>query len=231
MAKKKKVKKKIKKTGKKKAKKKSKKKKKKLFWSLAGICLVVAGIFSVLYFFSSETETPTGAAIRVKYYGVSNYPIRSQAGKLQTYVKMTQPTLGNLQRAGTAISVARKIVEATDFANGMAGAVQGDIPVPVPTGYLDVVISAADYLTDKFKKDTKCLRKIGERYGNKQSVEFAVVTKPVYHQCSWYPDWNGVRARHTYYTMDGRSICSQDSATLFTLQQMTGKTSSSTRGC
>lgn len=198
-------------------------------WGVFLVLLVVIG-FSLK---SSliETSGTTGASIYVKYYGVSNYPLNSQAGKIQTYVKLTQPELGNLKNAGGVISVANSITQAADFANGLVGIYQGNPPVPIPTGALDVVISGANYATGYFASETKCLSQIGSKYGRQNELEFVLVSQLAYAQCKNYPEWLYAYVKHSYYTKDGKLICAQEGTKLFSIEMGTGKTSSSTFGC
>lgn len=217
--------------------KKSKKKKPKtkkttriLYSVLAGIVLgfLVLGIVSL----SPARENLTGSSVYVKYYGVSNYPLNKQAGNIQTFVKLDQPTLKNLVYASTTIEVANNIVSAADFVNGAVGLYQGSPPAPVPTNALDAVITAAGYITDYFKQDTACLRKIGEKYGSQRDVSFVLVSKLAYKQCTSYSDWLVAYIQHNYYTYpDGKFICRQDSKNLFAIKMGTGETSTNTWGC
>lgn len=194
--------------------------------------IIIAGILlAVIIAFNPVNESITASATYVRYYGVSNYPLGSAAGKIQTYVKLTQPTLRNLQYASGAIEVAGSIVDAADFANGVVGLYQGSPPAPIPTSALDVVISAAGILTDKFEKDTTCLRRIGNTYSSKNEFAFVVVSELKYRQCPSYEYWLAATAKHSYYTTDGKFICSQDSDPLFAIEMGTGKTSTNTWGC
>ncbi|MEW5897456.1 MAG: hypothetical protein AB1668_07205 [Nanoarchaeota archaeon] len=201
-------------------------------WGVVFVILVVLG-FSLKENLvgTSGTTGTTGASAYVKYYGVSNYPLNSQAGKIQTYVKLTQPELGNLKTAGGVISVANSITQAADFANGIVSIYQGSPPVPIPTGALDVVISAANYAAGYFSSETKCLSQIGSKYGSQKEVEFVLVSQLAYGQCSYYPEWLYAYVRHSYYTKDGKHICSQEGSKLFSIEMGTGQTSSSTFGC
>ena len=204
---------------------------KKPFSSIAVAIVIAIVCLALIIILKPEGEDTTGSAVYIRYYGVSNYPLSSKAGKIQTYVKLTQPTLRNLQYASTTIGVAQDIVQAADFVNGVVGIYQGDPPAPIPTGALDAVITAAGYLTDKFEEDTQCLRSIGSRYSAKEEFSFVIVSELKYKQCRYYTNWLGAIVRHTYYTADGKYICSQDSDPLFTIEMGTGKTSTSTYGC
>ena len=196
------------------------------------IGIIVAVLVSIALILPSPAKMGiTGYSVKVSYYGVSNYPISSQAGSIQTKVTIKQPTLANMKSAATAMQVASDIVQTADFANGVVSAYQGDPPAPIPTGALDVVITAAGYVTDYFKKETKCMRYIGNNYGQLSELTFALVSKIAYSQCSHYPDWNYAYIQHNYYTMDGKRFCRQESSKLFSVKQVTGETSSSTYGC
>jgi hypothetical protein len=194
--------------------------------------IVVALVVGIALSVSSPAgNSVTGASVYVKYYGISNYPLNSQSGKIQTLVKLKQPTLGKLAVASTTIQVASDIVSAADFANGVVSAYQGSPPVPIPTGGLDAVIAGSKYLTDYFKSDTACLRKIGDTYGKSAEFSFVIVSKLAYKQCSSYKDWLVAFVQHYYYATDGKFICRQDSSGLFSIEMGTGKTKTSTFGC
>lgn len=201
---------------------------KRKFFILAAFLLTS---LTLLLLFIPYSGNVTGSSVYVKYYGVSNYPLGSQAGNIQTYIKLTQPDLGGLKAAGGVITVANAITQAADFANGVVGAYQGNPPVPIPTGALDVVISAANYATAYFKDNTKCLSEIGSRYGSQKEVELVLVSKLAYRQCANYPDWLYAFVDHSYYTKAGKFICRQEGGKLFSIEMGTGKTSSSTFGC
>ena len=196
-----------------------------------GITIAVICLAFIIAINPMKNNAISGSSVYVRYYGVSNYPLSSKAGKIQTYVKLTQPTLRNLNYASATIEVANDIVEAADFANGLVSAYQGDPPAPVPTSALDAIIAGAKVLTNKFESDTACLRTIGSRYGSRDSFSFVIVTELKYKQCWYYEYWLAAIARHSYYTTEGRYICSQDSNPLFTIEMGTGKTSTNTYGC
>ncbi|MFC1686830.1 hypothetical protein ACFL0E_00550 [Nanoarchaeota archaeon] len=209
---------------------KSKKIKRILFAVGIGILFMCLCFCTVM--FSPLKEIVTGRSVYVKYYGVSNYPLNSKAGKIQTYIKIKQPTLRNLGNSATIIETANDITEAADFANGLVSAYSGDPPAPVPTGALDAVIAGAKAATNHFKSQTTCLRKIGTTYKNSNEVKLVLVSELAYKQCSSYPDWSYAYAKHTYYTYSGgKYVCRQDGSKLFSIEMGTGKTSKSTWGC
>lgn len=221
------------------------KKNKKRIYAGGAVCLLIM-MAAVLFFISTNTVSVptneiTGGSVYVSYYGVSNYPFNLDkvcSGTapyckkgVQTKVTISQPELGKLKIAGTTIDVAGKIVSAVDFGSNLAGIYQGSVPTPIPTDALGVVTSASGMVIDEFKKGTSCLSKIGSLYGSKDSFEFGIISYLSYATCSNYPDWFYAYIKHEYRALDGKFICSQDGKKLFSIEQGTGKVSSSTFGC
>ncbi len=223
----------MRKTPKKKIKRKSYKPKKiKRILFAVGIGILFMCLCFCTVMVSPLKEIVTGRSIYIKYYGVSNYPLNGEAGKIQTYVKITQPTLRNLDNSATIIETTNDITEAADFANGLVSAYKGDPPAPVPTSALDAVIAGAKAATNHFKSQTTCLRKIGTTYKNSKEVKLVLVSELAYKQCNSYSNWLYAYAKHTYYTYpEGKYVCSQDGSKLFSIEMGTGKTSKSIWGC
>lgn len=220
--------------------KKKKLNKKRIYLGIGGLCLLlILGILAVSI--RNSGNQITGASISVNYYGVSNYPFNLNkvcSGTapyckkgVQTKVAISQPELKNLKTAGTAIEVAGKIVSVVDYGSNLVGMYQGSAPTPIPTDALGVVTSVSGTLIDYFKKETSCLSKIGQQYGSKDKFEFGVISYLSYATCANYPDWFYAYVKHEYRALDGKFICSQDGAKLFSIEQGTGKVSSSTFGC
>lgn len=214
--------------------------KKWIYLGIGGICLLI--ILGVLAFsIRNSGNEITGASTSVSYYGVSNYPFNLNkicSGTapyckkgVQTKVTISQPELGKLKTAGTAIDVAGKIVSAVDYGSNLAGMYQGSVPTPIPTDALGVVTSASGAAINYFKKETSCLSKIGQQYGSKDKFEFGVISYLSYATCANYPDWFYAYVKHEYRTLEGKFICSQEGTKLFSIEQGTGKVSKSTFGC
>ncbi|MFH0701447.1 MAG: hypothetical protein V2A62_03345 [Candidatus Woesearchaeota archaeon] len=223
-------------------KNKNKNKSKKWFYfGLGGILVVLTVIVVVIFFTGNKGDSITGSSVSVNYYGVSNYPFNLNkvcSGTapyckkgVQTKVTITQPELGKLKVAGTAIDVAGKIVSAVDYGSNLVGMYQGSVPTPIPTDALGVVTSASGAAIDYFKKETSCLSKIGQQYGSKDKFEFGVISYLSYATCTNYPDWLYAYVKHEYRALDGKFICSQDGTKLFSVEMGTGKVSKSTFGC
>jgi hypothetical protein len=66
---------------------------------------------------------------------------------------------------------------------------------------------------------------VGQNYGIEKELEFGVVSYLNYQTCTSWPNWLSVTIKHDFVTMDGTFICSQESSTLFTVNQDTGETS------
>lgn len=223
-----------------KKKRKEKQNKKLFYFGIGGLVLIVLCVVLILSFKSSGNEI-TGSSVYVNYYGASNYPFNLNkvcSGTapyckkgVQTKVTISQPELGKLKTAGTAINVAGKIVSAVDYGSNLAGMYQGSVPTPIPTDALGIVTSASETAINYFKKETSCLSKIGQQYGSKDKFEFGVISYLSYATCSGYPDWLYAYVKHEYRTLDGKFICSQDGTKLFSVEMGTGKVSKSTFGC
>lgn len=199
--------------------------------------IVIAVIFLALIVLL-KPEGVAGSVVYVKYYGISDYPISSEAGKIQTYVRLTQPQLSELDSPSseTKVTVANDIIEASDFANGLLEFYEKNPPAPVKSSELNPVVNGANKLADSFKVDQKCLKQIGNTYGKDDVVIFVITTGLAYHRCSDYgtetdEKWLGATAEHNFYTTAGELICSQESYTLFRVHEGTGQTSDSIANC
>lgn len=211
--------------------------KKFIYLGVGGVVLLVALVVLAV---GIRTNFSTGASVFVKYYGVSNEPMESQEGKIQTYVKLTQPTLGdlrtdtgNLEVATAAqLEVATDIVEAANFRKGIVEIYQKSAPVPVFTAALDNVITAGNEVANNFKADPFCLRRIGNNYGHSGDIIFVLVSELVYNLCEGNNNQYYAYARHAFYQHPGGEfLCSQNSDKLFTMERESGLTSPNLADC
>ena len=199
-----------------------------------GIVIAVVCLALVIVF---KPETATGSAVYVKYHGVSDQPLAEEAGKIQTYVKLTQSTLRGIVNKGTETDkeVADNIMGTADFAHGLVDIYEINPPAPVQSAELNTVMNAANILAKNFRVETGCIQKIGNIHNSKKEFEFVVVTELLYSECdSQYKvgeTWLGAKARHTFYELDGEFICTQESYNLFTINKEIGQISAVTNNC
>ncbi len=198
--------------------------------AIAVICLALVIIFK-------PASTVTGSAVEIKYHGVSDQPLAAEAGKIQTYVKLTQSTLRGLvqKESETDKEVADNIMETSDFAHGLVDVYEANPPAPVQSAELNTIMNSADSLAKNFGIQTECLEKIGNLHNSKKEFEFVVVTELLYDECDTQYEvgktWLGAKAKHSFYELDGTVICTQDSYNLFTVNKDVGQISAVTNNC
>ncbi len=195
---------------------------------IAVICLALIIIFK---------SKPTGSAVYVNYYGLSDTPLDEGAGKIQTKVRITQPTLKEMGRINAkVVEVAGDILEVTNFENSLVELYNRNPPAAIQES-TEAITNGADSLIKEFKENTKCLTQIGKAQVQDDVAEFIIVTKLNYYNCddyyeyNQYNDWMAAIATHTFYTDDGEIICTQESYPLFTISKGTGELSSNIAGC
>lgn len=231
-------------------KEKEKKRNKKEYMVVIGILLVISIVAAVLIQIDKENKV-TGDTVYVSYYGISNYPLNlnSACGSnsyckkgVQTGVNLEKADLDGILFGGTVIDVAGKIVNAINLGSNIASifkeglkAIPGMV-IPIPTSGLDIVTQASSAAISEFKKNTDCIgtvaRKLSEsKPTNGKYYQFVVVSYMTYKTCAYYSNWWYAFVRHDYYTIGGKYICTYEGTKLFSLEQGTGKISSSTTGC
>ena len=87
-----------------------------LFFGLGFVCIVaIVGLVLNL----NGAATPTGAAIQVKYYGVSDELMSDYAETMQTYIELKQPTLRTLSTLKGRTTISKNISQAIDFTTAL----------------------------------------------------------------------------------------------------------------
>lgn len=200
---------------------------------LAFSILILTAIALLINFIEPSGKNITGAvSAEVVHRGVSNYPIADQGGKMQTEVELEQPTLGSLGDISTANAVNQKILDNSDLVNGIIGLYKINPPAPLTADSLNLVTTAAETAVVNFKKDTSCLKKIYENYGNEEKFNFVIVTDLVYSQCKSTPEWLAASVEYTFYNFNGNNkLCTLKTAQLFSTEIATGKISVSATNC
>ncbi|MEW5897457.1 MAG: hypothetical protein AB1668_07210 [Nanoarchaeota archaeon] len=199
----------------------------------AGGVVILLSLFLVLDFFNNFgiSEIDATGASTYHYYGVSGYPMPSQAGNMQTYVVLTQPELGGLVDKEKRAEMAGSIADATNFRKGIVEVYQQSSPEPLMRSTDDIGV-AGDAVGANFLVDTYCLKRISENYAHWGELKLAVITSLAYNFCSsdqtkWY-----AYAKYTYYELiGGNYICSQETGKLFTIEKGTGLVSLDIAGC
>lgn len=204
---------------------------------LAGIIIAVVCLALVVVL---KAEPITGSAVYIKYYGVSDGPLTGQAGKIQTYVKLTKDTINDLQYDARHmdVEIADNIAEVSNFDYGLVDLYEANPPVAIQATEYNKIMKGAESLVDSLRVDTVCIRTAGLREGVVKETEFVVVTELVYTNCQEYygydrnnDDWLVARAKHTFYTKGGEYLCGQESYPLFIVNQRIGDVDSNVGAC
>ncbi len=204
--------------------------------TIAVICLALVVIFK-------PANIITGSAVEIKYHGVSDQPLAAEAGKIQTYVKLSKESINDLKYdlRSADIEIAENILEVADFENGLIELYKTNPAVSVKTADYSAIKEGARILGENFKINTKCIINSGLHVADAKEMEFVVVTELKYSNCegSEYQgnynsdnNWKTAIAKHNFYTLDGHLICSnRDSPILFVINKKSGEMSSNTAGC
>lgn len=204
------------------------------YLSVFGIFLFAAVIAVIVMRGSHETNTvpaSTGASVYVEYYGVADTPLKNQAGKVQTYIELTQPTLMEIVERVNAQKVAAEIADAADFPYGIVQLYKNDNP---SIHYLaeGEVTSAAQKELDFFKSNTMCLERIGDDRGHNGYLKMVLVSELKYERCSNSPEWFFASVRHTFWNMEGGYfLCDQQDGKLFLIKESSGEINTDVSSC
>ncbi|MBW2993536.1 hypothetical protein KY317_03110 [Candidatus Woesearchaeota archaeon] len=197
--------------------------------TIAVLCLALVIIF--------KPETTTGSAVYVKYHGVSDQPLAEEAGKIQTYVKLSEETISDLEHDSNQadVGIAENKIETADFSNGLVELYKINPAVPGKIGNLNEIAKGGESLANDFKANVECINRIGKSFIGAKEAEFVVVTELLYSECSSQyklgETWLGAMAGHKFYTIDGEFICKYNSYPLFTINKNTGELSSNIGEC
>jgi len=216
-------------------KKKIKKSSKPSFYSknftylvVAAVVLVMVGVVLAVGF----SGTYTGASIFVKYHGVSDYPLETQSGKMQTVIKLTQPTLINLREKVGQVEVATDIAEVSEFPKGVEELYLSNPLTALPLGAIKELRVAVNKENLNFAKDLDCLRSIGENHGAESSLSVTLVSELKLQRCGDESNLWSAYLKHTYFNNEGqRFLCQYDSQKLFLVNEDTGEISREMSSC
>ncbi len=200
---------------------------------IAVICLALVIIFK-------PADTVTGSAIEIKYHGVSDYPLAEQKGKMQTYVRLTQPTLKQVEgdTSDMAVEISSDIMQTINYKEALKEMYVDNPPVElIHENSLDIIRDKAETMADAFKSNIKCLNRLSKDHNNDEEFRFVIASELVYHKCRDYSDnpevlnLYGAKVKHTYFTMDGTELCYEETYTLFTADKNTGEIGSNIANC
>ena len=201
---------------------------------------IMIAIFCLALIVAFKPEPITGAAVRVKYYGVADEPVIEESGKIQIYVKLSKETIRNLisDRLGEDVKVAKDIIEASDFSYGLKE-IYSKFPPTILADDLSALDKAAESFEQSFLQDTKCLENAGLMDNRADTAEFTIVIGLEYSYCGddYYKEenpeyeWMNARAVSTFYNSEERKLCTQKSFPLFVVNKATGELSEKVGGC
>ncbi|MEW5896414.1 MAG: hypothetical protein AB1668_01870 [Nanoarchaeota archaeon] len=204
------------------------------YLTVFGIFLLAAVIVVVIMRGSQENNAlpaNTGASIYVKYYGVADTPMKIHAGKVQTYVELTQPTLMGIVERANAQNVAAEIADAADFPYGVVQLYKNDNP---SIHYLaeGEITAAAGKENDFFKSNTVCLERVGDDQGHNGYLKMVLVSELNYQRCSNSPEWFFAFVKHTFWDLEGGYfLCDQEDGKLFLIKESSGEISTDVSSC
>jgi len=204
------------------------------YFGIGGILLIMITAFIAVSIRNPTTDL-TGAPVYIKNHGVSDYPLEAQAGKIQTVIELTQPTLeglGEPQGNVNKLVVANQIIEATDFTNDITTLYRRNPAASILDNEIDLVTKGAETAIANFRENTDCLKKIGSNYGHWGSIKIILTTELVYQGCNKNKDWKFAYTKHTFINQEGNLfICSQESDKLFLIRDVRGTISLDTTNC
>jgi len=214
-------------------KKKRKANKKLTYLGMGGLILIITAFILVA---GLRNSSLTGHSISVHSYGVSEYPMKHRVGSLQTVFELKQPTamnMGEIQGGNEArLIVANEIVNKVNFPEGILEMYKKNPPSLLLTDAIKKISKAAKKENDNFRKDTTCLKKIGENLGHWGTLEVILVSELKYQRCNKNPKWLSAYVKHTFFNKEGnRFICSQEGSPLFLVNEEKGKVKSDTTTC
>ena len=201
---------------------------------------IMIAIFCLALIIALKPEQVTGAAVRVKYYGVSDVPLAKESGKIQTYVKLSKESVKDLKYdwRQTDLEVMADIAEASDFGHGIVEIYEANPVARIQSAQLKEIMTGTESLVADFKANTRCMIKAAFYRKDDGEAEFVIVTELKYTGCiDYYKDrldtenWMGATAVHTYYAMNGEYICSDESYPLFIVNKVTGELDSNIGQC
>lgn len=187
---------------------------------LAGVLAFFVIIISVGFTISSIT----GASISVKYYGISNEPITSEVGKIQTVIEFSQPILLNLRKESGIVEATEVIRQSSDFPKNVVNLYTNNPLASSDINDLEKIKDGAAKSIN-FDTDPVCLKRIGSNFGRLGSYTTVLVSDLAYQSCINKDKWSYAVLRHTFLDEAGTFVCTQDSDKLFLVDRRNGEVS------
>ncbi len=199
------------------------------YLSLSAAVVVLLALALSIDFQGSKSNV-TGSATSVKYYGLSDELILTQAPNvLQTSLHFSLPTLKEIadihNGKAKAALVAEEISQQIDFTEGIAQLYEKDPIVAPDSIVMDRVRQAAAKERSNFQAKTDCIMRLGDDFQNRYNFDVFMVSELKYQQCpKSSADKNFAYLKHSFYNQEGnRFVCSQGDATLFAVDMTTGE--------
>ena len=147
--------------------------------SVAALVMIAIFCLALVIFLKPET---TGSAISIKYHGISNEPLTTQTGKIQTYVKLTGETIDELRYdlAQKDKEVIENILEVADFSNGLVELYKANPAARIREDQFNEIRKGAESLADNFRANVNCIEKSALYYHDSEEMEFVIVTEIIY---------------------------------------------------
>ena len=107
---------------------------------------IMIAIFCLALIVALKPEPITGAAVHAKYYGISDTPLASESGKIQTYVKLSSETVDDLKYEWRQadLEVMTDILEVTDFEHGIVEIYEANPVAKIQSGQIGEIITGID---------------------------------------------------------------------------------------
>ena len=195
--------------------------------------LILAGILALFVIISSigfTISSLTGASISIKYYGISNEPIATEIGKIQTAIHFDQPLLIELRDESGRAEATEVIRQISDFPKNVVNLYTNNPLASFDIDGLEKIKEGAAKSID-FDTNPVCLKRIGSNYGRLGSYNTVLVSDLAYQSCSNKDKWSYAVLRHTFLDEFGGFVCTQDSDKLFLVDRQTGEVSLDTNNC
>tara|TARA_Y100000310_G_scaffold342049_1_gene443519 strand:- start:1619 stop:2284 length:666 start_codon:yes stop_codon:yes gene_type:complete len=201
-----------------------------LYFGLGFICiLAVVGLVLNL---NESSINPTGAAIHIKFYGVSDVLMTKYPGQIQTYVELKQPTLRTLSKPEGRMKVVQIISKKIDFTNAIVEIYKNKPFATISAGSINGVTTGSKKENSNFENDLTCLKKMGSNYRNRVDLKLALISELKYQPCRNKKGWHYAYMQHKFFDQGkGGIICRQEGGKLFSVDDNNGEVSTDTVNC
>ena len=201
------------------------------YLAIAALVIIVVGVVLAV----GLRDNSTGASIFVEHHGVSGDLMETQAGKMQTYIKFVQPTLGELREEAGRLKVATDIAEVSEFPQGIEEMYTANPLVPLIDGADQELRVGASKENEFFKNDLTCLRNVGNNRGHIGELKVILISELKLQRCDSKVEknnpWWYAYVRHTFYDDWGAFICEQDDSKLFLVNKESGQITADVSSC